>query len=144
MLTLQLLGLPQVRRDGLALTVARRKSRALLFYLAAHPRPLTRDHLLAFFWPDLDRPAAQQTLRTTLHGLRRVLGDDLLADDGTLGLAPTIGVDALAFAAQLARPTWLRPRSKPPSRSTRATSSTAPAWPTRPPSMTGPPPGAVT
>src|SRR6185295_8937745 len=78
--------------------------RALLFYLAAHPRPLTRDHLLAFFWPDLDRPAAQQTLRTTLHGLRRALGDDLLVDEGTLALAPTVSVDALRFEAQLAAP----------------------------------------
>ncbi len=105
MLTLQLLGLPQVRRAGAPLTITRRKSRALLFYLAAHARPLTRDHLLAFFWPDLDRAAAQQTLRTTLHGLRRTLGDDLLVDEGTLALAPTVSVDALAFEMQLAAPT---------------------------------------
>jgi len=67
-LTIQLLGLPQVRRDGLRLTLARRTSRARLYYLAAHPRQPTRD-----------QAAALPTLRTRLPGLRRALEQNLAA-----------------------------------------------------------------
>ena len=104
MLTIQLLGRPQVTRDGRPLTLARRKSRALLYYVAGQARPVPREHLLAVFWPDLDRRAAQQTLRTTLHGLRRALATDLLADDGALGLGPDVQVDAPAFEAAVTAP----------------------------------------
>jgi hypothetical protein len=83
MLSILLLGSPQVMIEGRAIHVARRKSRALIDYLAAHPHPLTREHLHAFFWPDSDRPAAQQILRTTLHGLRKALGAALLVEDDT-------------------------------------------------------------
>ena len=74
MLTIQLLGTPLVLRDDQTLTITRKKSRALLFYLAGHDKPLTREQILAIFWPDSDRVSAQQVLRTTLHGLRRALG----------------------------------------------------------------------
>ena len=48
MLAIQLLGTPQLLLDGQPLNVTRRKSRALLYYLAANAKPLTRDHLLTF------------------------------------------------------------------------------------------------
>jgi DNA-binding SARP family transcriptional activator len=99
MLSILLLGQPQILRDGKSLNVARRKSRALVYYLAAHPRPLSREHLLAFFWPDLDRPAARQTLRTTLHGLRKALGGSLVVEDDTIAL--NADVDARRFEAHL-------------------------------------------
>ena len=102
MLNIQLLGPPQVTLDGNQLKLARRKSRALLYYVAAHSRSLTREHLLALFWPDTPRPAAQQVLRTTLHGLRQALPDDLLVDAETVGLAPGVVVDVRSFEAALA------------------------------------------
>ena len=74
MLSIQLLGTPLILLDDQPLAITRKKSRALLYYLAAHDKPLTREHLLSFFWPDSDRVSAQQVLRTTLHGLRQALG----------------------------------------------------------------------
>jgi len=50
--------------------MTRRKSRAMLYYLASHAQPVRREHLLNFFWPDLSRPAAKQVLRSTFYGLR--------------------------------------------------------------------------
>jgi len=85
-LSIQLLGSPQISANAQPLNLTRRKSRAIVYYLAAHPHPLTRDHLLSLFWPDLDRPAAQQTLRTTLHGLRKTLNSALLVEENTLAL----------------------------------------------------------
>src|SRR5262249_25960625 len=80
----------------------------------AHPGPVSREQLLALFWPDLDRPAAQQTLRTTLHGLRQALGGALSADDGALSLAPEVAVDSRAFEASLATPHGPTPHGPTP------------------------------
>ena len=66
MLSIQLLGTPQVLQDDRPLTIMRKKSRALLYYLAAHDQPLTREQLLAVFWPDSDRVSAQQRGDTDL------------------------------------------------------------------------------
>jgi len=100
--TIQVLGPPRVTRDGAALTLSRRKSRAVVYYLAGHTRPVAREQVLSVLWPDLDRAAAQQTLRTTLHGLRKSLGPALLADTDRLALAPEVEVDARLFEAALA------------------------------------------
>jgi hypothetical protein len=66
MLSVTLFGAPQLSIDAQPLDMIRRKNRALMFYIAAHERPVTRDQLLVVFWPDHDRAAAQQTLRTML------------------------------------------------------------------------------
>lgn len=102
MLSIRLLGAPHITYTDQPVTISRRKSRALLYYLAAHPTPLARDHLLAFFWPDADRQGAQQNLRSTLYSLRKVLGDLIQVDDDTLALAAGVAVDVRTFATQLA------------------------------------------
>lgn len=100
-LSITLFGTPQMSRDGQALTGVRRKNRALVYYLAAHDTPLTRDHLLAFFWPDHERVASQQILRTMLHDLRRQLGSAIQAEDDMVGLASDTIVDVRLFSASL-------------------------------------------
>src|SRR5262245_45258276 len=102
MLTVRLLGPPELLLDQRSLITPRRKNRALVYYLAAHHQALTRDHLLALFWPDYERRAAQQILRVMLHQLRKLLGATLLIDDDRLGLAPDTWVDARSFAISLA------------------------------------------
>ncbi|HEX9371253.1 MAG TPA: BTAD domain-containing putative transcriptional regulator [Roseiflexaceae bacterium] len=104
MLTIQLFGSPQLFLDGRPVGVPRRKSRALLYYVAAHSAPVPRERLLALLWPDHDRPAAQQVLRTSLHGLRKAVGAALLVADDTLALAPDVDVDVRRFAERLAPP----------------------------------------
>ncbi len=104
MLSIRLLGPPQLTLNDQPLTLPRRKSRAVVYYLAAHTQPLTRERLLAFFWPDLDRRAAQQTLRTTVHSLRKALGPALRVEDETLALAPDAEVDVRLFQANLQPP----------------------------------------
>jgi len=104
MLIIQLFGAPQLAFDGQQVDVTRRKSRALLYYLASQTTPLVRDQLLAFFWPDLERAAAQTALRSTLHGLRKACGPALLATDNTISLAADTVVDVREFERGLASP----------------------------------------
>jgi DNA-binding SARP family transcriptional activator len=74
MLTILVLGPPQILVDSVAVAVPRRRARALVYYLAVQRRPINRERLLALFWPDHDRTAARQLLRTTLHGVRQAVG----------------------------------------------------------------------
>jgi len=101
MLSIHLFGSPQLAIDDNAIKLTRRKSRALVYYLAAHAQPLTRDHLLAFFWADTPRASAQQVLRTTLHGLRQSLGASLIVKEDSVALAPETQVDAREFERTL-------------------------------------------
>jgi DNA-binding SARP family transcriptional activator/predicted ATPase len=104
MLSILLLGPPALLLDQQPLGSLRRKNRALLFYLAEQRRPVSRDHLLAFFWPDHPRQSAQRILRTMLYDLRQQLGPSLEADGEALTLAPETDVDTWRLEAALAAP----------------------------------------
>lgn len=101
MLTILLLGPPQVLLDAEPLAITRRQSRALLYYLAAQRGRVDREQLTDLLWPDIERSAARQTLRTTLHGLRRALGDALDVDDAAIGVAAAVDVDLRMLEQQL-------------------------------------------
>ena len=61
-----------------------------------HPRL----ELASRFWPDVLETSARASLRTTLHELRRALGEDaVIADREPVGLAGEPWVDALAVRA---------------------------------------------
>jgi DNA-binding SARP family transcriptional activator/tetratricopeptide (TPR) repeat protein len=57
---------------------------ALLVYLALAGQGgfRRRDSLLALFWPEADQDRARGSLRTSLHFLRRSLGDDVIVTRG--------------------------------------------------------------
>jgi DNA-binding SARP family transcriptional activator len=90
---LELLGPPRILRDDVVIDIPRRRTRAVLWRLAAPGGRVARDQLLAYFWPDLERPMALQQLRSVLHTLRRALGPLILSDELSLGLAPDVVVD---------------------------------------------------
>ncbi len=73
--------------------IKRRKSRALFYYVAAHRKPVSREELLRIFWMDLPRRSAQQTLRTSLHGLRKDVGDILDVERKSVGLSSAVQID---------------------------------------------------
>ena len=78
MIELQVLGPPQVVRDGVNVKL-QRKPLALLTYLtlADPPGVRRRDTLLGIFWPDHDQGRARTALRQPLYTLRiTLLGKD--------------------------------------------------------------------
>lgn len=104
MLTFLLLGPPQILRDGVPVDLLRRRTRALAYYLAAQPGAVSREQLLALLWPDHERSAAQQILRTTLHTARKALGPALVVADDSLAIAGDALVDLRALAAAVGGP----------------------------------------
>ncbi len=103
MLTIRLFGSPEILLDHEPVHLPRRKSRALLYYLAAQERPVTRDHLITFFWPDSPRSSALQTLRTTLYSIRKAAGEHLVTDENQVQLNANTEVDVLRFSLGIER-----------------------------------------
>lgn len=100
MLTILLLGPPQILSDGVPITVTRRRARALVYYLAAQGQPVHRERLIDLFWHDHERAAARQLLRTTLHSVRRTLGSVIDGDEElTITLDADVDYRALVDAA---------------------------------------------
>lgn len=103
MLSIRLFGRPEIFLDKKSVKLARRKSRALLFYAAAHIQPVPREAVLDLLWIDLPRPAALQTLRTSLYGIKQVLGEAVQIDQQFISLSPQVAVDAREFQTGLER-----------------------------------------
>src|SRR5687767_1444259 len=105
MIEFRTLGTLDLRRtDGYELhtLLAQPKRIALLAYLClASPRGFhRRDTLLGLFWPDSDEAHARTSLRTTLHLLRKALGDDALLSRGDEEIAVNFNAvwcDGVAF-----------------------------------------------
>lgn len=103
MLTIRLLGPASLLLNDRPVPLKRRKSRALLYYIAAHPQPVTRRQVAALLWSDHTDETARHNLRTTLYGLRQEVGDHLVTEDEWIALKD-VDVDVRAFAAELEHP----------------------------------------
>jgi len=107
-LMLRLLGgFELARGSGAPVTIARRKSQALLAYLALSTgQRHLRDKLAALFWPDVEDRQARQSLRQALLALRQVLAPSppsLLIEDEAVGLeVGALDIDVQAFERAVA------------------------------------------
>jgi serine/threonine protein kinase/DNA-binding SARP family transcriptional activator/predicted ATPase len=88
-LRIYLFGSPRVERNGRPVSLQRRKTVALLAYLARTNQPHSRDSLATLLWSEDDQAAARANLRRDLSRLREELGDDaLLVDRAQVRLNP--------------------------------------------------------
>lgn len=76
---LYLFGNPRLERDGQSAPIRRRKSVALLAYLALSEQSHSREALAALIWPEYDQSSARGNLRRELSRLRQDVGDEFLA-----------------------------------------------------------------
>ena len=89
--TLGPIGLVGPDAAGCARVLSQSKQVAILAYLAARPsgERVSRDRILATFWPESSMTRARGSLRTALHRLRRDLGPALIVASGErVGIAP--------------------------------------------------------
>ena len=71
-LALHLFGPPRIRYCGEPLSVTRRQTRALLYRLGAKLEPVSRDELVALFWPELGDTTARRNLARLVSLVRGV------------------------------------------------------------------------
>lgn len=104
-LAFYLLGLPRLECDGHPVHVVRRRAFGVAIYLALTGHAVSRDHLAAFFWPELDSRTARTDLRRTLHTLSQSLGATwLYSEDDAVGFQPqaSLWIDVQTFRQLLA------------------------------------------
>ena len=75
MMQIHLFGAPYVEFAGQPILIQRHAARALLFYLAAQGKPVSRNHLCGVFWPDSPDEKARAALRDMMGKLRHDLPD---------------------------------------------------------------------
>lgn len=103
-LTLALLGAPQIRLADQEVNIGRNKAVALLAYLAATVKPVTRESLLALLWSDYEPQAAQSQLRQMLWAINKTIGKAWLqVDRQTIGFIEqsTLQIDVRRYQQQL-------------------------------------------
>jgi TolB-like protein/DNA-binding SARP family transcriptional activator/Tfp pilus assembly protein PilF len=105
---LQLFGGASLQTAGQPLhgAVAQRRRLALLALLAVpEPRPIARDKLIAFLWPEADTERARHLLSEALYVIRKALGESAIVAAGDeLHLQPeVVSTDVHAFEAALAQ-----------------------------------------
>ncbi len=104
-LRLYLFGSPRLVLDGVVVNLGRRKSLALLAYLAVTGQPHDRAALTTLFWPESGRRSARAALRQCLSDLKNKLEPPLLHLDSqmvNLDTAAPLWVDVAAFGQYLA------------------------------------------
>jgi DNA-binding SARP family transcriptional activator/predicted ATPase len=81
LLRLYLFGTPRVERDGQPVPIGRRKTLALLVYLAVTGQPTSRETLATLLWPEYDQASALANLRRDLSRMKEALGEPYLVVD---------------------------------------------------------------
>ncbi len=97
---LTLFGPPKLERDGRPQPIPRRKTRALLAYLAVGRQRYSREALAAVFWPEYGERDGRADLSRTLSTLRTTMGADFLLTDResvALNEQADLWVDVVAF-----------------------------------------------
>jgi predicted ATPase/DNA-binding SARP family transcriptional activator len=105
-LALHLLGPPRLELDNVPITADRRKTLALLAYLAVNRWQHHRDHLSALFFPEYDQPKAYTNLRHSLWEVQQLIGEGwVAAHRDTIGLI--VDDDRSSSPAGTERVIWL-------------------------------------
>jgi DNA-binding SARP family transcriptional activator/pimeloyl-ACP methyl ester carboxylesterase len=77
-------GAPHGEKDGTSLVIDRKKTLALLVYLAMTDRPQSRDHLATLLWPEHSQSAARANLRREISRLSQIVGKEWLRSEHDL------------------------------------------------------------
>jgi DNA-binding SARP family transcriptional activator/TolB-like protein len=89
-----------VRRGGVETTLPQQRLRCAILLVIAVERRITRDALLAMFWPDREPERGRHALSQNLYELRRAFGSDWIdATPDAVAASPLLRVDALDFEA---------------------------------------------
>ena len=106
---LQLLGMSSHKSNDVALTRLGHKPLILLTRLILELRPISRETLMAFLWPEASETRARGSLRQALHVLRETVGEECLATDRrAVGLRSAPLCDLADFLGAVRANEWCR------------------------------------
>jgi DNA-binding SARP family transcriptional activator len=96
-LCISLLGNPMILQNDVSLKIKRKKARGLVYFLAAHKNPVSRDELHYIFWPGQDLSAAQHNLNVHLSEIRKQMPHIIISDNSYIQIAQDIKIDVRFF-----------------------------------------------
>jgi DNA-binding SARP family transcriptional activator len=106
---LQLLGMPGPTIVGPAQQRCGQKPLVLLARLVLEPRPVTREAMMAFLWPEADEARARGSLRQALHVIRDVAGRECVAANRhALSVVQSPDTDLWQFLSAVRNADWER------------------------------------
>lgn len=106
---LQLLGVPVNEVAGPGQMRCGQKPLVLLARLLIEVRPVTREAMMAFLWPEVDEVRARGSLRQALHVIRELAGPDCVAADRqTLSMIRPPAADLHEFLGAVRNADWQR------------------------------------
>ena len=104
---LQLLGMPSPKMAGSGHVRFGQKPLVLLARLMIEPRPVAREAMMAFLWPEASEARARGSLRQALHVLREITGPGCLsADRQSISLLHPPVADLLEFFSAIRHGDW--------------------------------------
>lgn len=106
-ISITLLGTPQIYKNGTALRVSRKRVRALLYYLAAEGKPVSRSSVAYMLWPEKEYAKASQNLSIYLSYLKNELGEGAIASNTdmiSLSAGVTTDIEVLRSLSDSADP----------------------------------------
>lgn len=105
MLKVYLFNTPRFEYQEVFVEIPRRKSVALVAYLAVTQQPQSRDIVSNLLWPELSQENARGALRSAMYSLTKLFSDEcFIATRNTITLNKShVWVDAQAFLALLAQ-----------------------------------------
>ena len=99
-LRIELLGNPRVFNGDSPLTISRRRVRAILYYLAAERRPVSRITLAGMLWPGKEPAVANRNLSIHVSYLRNAVGENAIdATQNSLAIGRAVESDIEEFFA---------------------------------------------
>src|SRR5690349_23179277 len=103
-LHLRLMGVPEVRLNGVPVTFSRRRALALLVYLAVTGHVHTRDVLATLLSGEASESQARKRLSNALGEVRQRVGDYIVTSRDTATFNPSLPswIDVRAFRSELA------------------------------------------
>lgn len=91
---IRLFGTPSIWIDGQIAVIKRRKSRALVYYLAAIGKPVSRIEIVKILWPQFDRTTALKNLSTYVHNIRSEFPELIVVEKNYISISKEVVVDA--------------------------------------------------
>jgi DNA-binding SARP family transcriptional activator len=103
----QLLGVPRFANGTPLPSRMGHKQLLLLTRLLLDRRPLTRESMIAFLWPEADEARARGSLRQALYVIRELIGEDaVVANRQTISLHSAPATDLAAFMQAVHAARW--------------------------------------
>jgi len=90
-----------IYRNDIPLSISRKKHRAIIYYLAANNKPVSKEKVQFIFWPDSNPTSAKHNLSVYLYEIKKYFPNLIFNDREYLRITESTDVDVRLFESGL-------------------------------------------